>query len=230
MKIQLIRFFFASILALAAVPALAQSATELDDWRLVSFSFSRMNNYPLERKEITLTIDTRGNVIYGNSGCNRFTGPFRFEDSGRLAVGPFAGTLRACGPAEDRFETLFRETLEGADSFAFENGFLTIRDAQTQNYLRFERVRKPEILTWYVNRVAVDCVGAVRTKCLQVKDSRTAAWQNFFGPIDGFTFKKGRYYLIEVERTRRENPPADAAPFSLRLIRVIKSAKKEKDL
>lgn len=230
MNSHLFRVFTFLILSLATTAAYSQSPQELDDWRLVSFSLSRINNYSLEGKDITMTLDMKGNQVSGYSGCNQFSGPFRFEDNGRLAVGPFAGTLRACGPAEDRFERQFRETLEGADSFSFGNGILTIRDDQTLNILRFERVRKPEILTWYVNRVAVDCVGAVRTKCLQVKDSKTGVWQNFFGPIDGFTFKKGRYYIIEVERTRRENPPADAAPFSLRLIRIIKSVKKEKDL
>lgn len=224
------RFCFAAIFALGVISAAAQTPQELDDWRLVSHSFLRINDYPVAQKEITVTLDIKGSEITGFSGCNRFTGQFKFEENGRLAVGPFSGTLRACGPVDDRFERQFRETLEGADYFSFENGILTIRDNQTQFFLRFERVRKPEILLWYVNKTAADCVGAVKTKCLQVKDSKTGEWQNFFGPIEGFTFKKGRYYIIEVERTRRENAPADAAPYSLRLIRIVKTVKKEKDL
>jgi heat shock protein HslJ len=201
-----------------------------DDWKLVSFKLGQMNNYQIEGKEITLTIDTKDGRVSGNSGCNLYMGPFRFEDSGRLTVGPFAGTFMACAKVDERFEKMYRETLEGADSFSFENGILTFRDDQAQTFLRFERIKKPEIFTWYVNKDVVDCVGVVKTKCLQIKDSKTGSWQNFFGPIDGFDFKKGRFYLIEIERKRRENPPADASVYTHRLIRIVKSSKKEKDL
>jgi len=218
----------ASILFFSA-SVLAQASTS-DDWKLIGFKFGQMNNYQLDGKDITLTIDTKEGKVSGNSGCNRYMGPFRFEDSGRLSVGPFAGTLMACPMIDERFEKMYRDTLAGADSFSFENGILTIRDDRTQTFLRFEPIRKPEIFTWYVNKDVVDCVGVVKTKCLQIRDTSTGEWQNFFGPIDGFDFKKGRYYIIEVERKRRENPPADASVYTHRLIRIIKTAKKEKDL
>lgn len=203
---------------------------EMDDWRLVAYSFSRLNNYSIEDKEVTISIDTKEGRVSGNSGCNRFMGPFKFEESGRLAVGPFAGTLIACPRIDERFERLFRETLASVDAFSYENGVLTFRDNETQNFMRFQRIVKPEILTWYVNKDVVDCVGVVKTKCLQIKDNKASAWQNFFGPIEGFNFKKGRFYLIEVERKKRENPPADASVYSHRLVRIVKEVKKEKDL
>ena len=219
------------ILFLAASSTIAQSVQASgDDWKLVAYNFSRLNSYPIEDKEVTLSIDSKEGRISGNSGCNRFMGQFRFDESGRLAIGPFAGTLMACPRIDERFERLFRETLEGADAFAFENGVLSFRDNETQNYMRFRRIVKPERFTWYVNKDLVDCVGVVKTKCIQIKDNKTAAWQNFFGPIEGFTFKKGKFYLIEVERTRNANPPADASAYTHRLIRIIKEAKKEKDL
>lgn len=201
-----------------------------DDWRLVEHNFSRMNNYPVGDKDITMTLDTRDQSISGNSGCNRFVGPFRFEDSGRLAVGPFVGTLMSCPRVDDRFETAFRETLSAVDSFNFETGYLTLSDKKTGHFMRFQRVIKPERYTWYVNKELQDCIGVVKTKCLQIRDSKDSAWQNFFGPIEGFNFKKGRYYVIEVERTKRSNPAADGSAYSHKLIRLIKEAKKEKDL
>ena len=147
-----------------------------------------------------------------------------------MAVGPFAGTLMACPRIDNRFEAEFRETLANIDSFSFETGYLTLTDKRTGRFMRFQRIVKPERYVWYVNKELEDCVGVVKTKCLQVKDSKEAAWQNFFGPIEGFNFRKGRFYIIEVERTKVANPAADGSAYSHKLVRVIKEAKKEKDL
>jgi len=208
----------------------AAAQSELDDWKLVAFNFARMNNYNISDKEITVTLDTREQRVSGNSGCNRFMGPFRFEDSGRLTSGPFAGTLMACGRIDGRFESTFLEALQNVDSFAFETGYLTLSDKRTGHFARFQRILKPERYTWYVNKDLKDCVGVVKTKCMQVKDTKEGAYQNFFGPIEGFAFKKGKFYAIEVERTKTANPAADGSAYSHKLIRVIKEAKKEKDL
>jgi heat shock protein HslJ len=208
----------------------AAAQTTGDDWKLVAYNFARVNNYSIDDKEVTVTLDTREQLIAGNSGCNRFMGPFRFEDSGRLAVGPFAGTLMACPRIDNRFEAAFRETLGNIDSFTFETGYLTLTDKRTGHFMRFQRIIKPERYTWYVNKDLEDCVGVVKTKCMQIKDTKEGAWTNFFGPIEGFAFKKGRFYAIEVERTKVANPAADGSAYSHKLIRVIKEVKKEKDL
>ncbi len=218
------------LFAATAIYAQPQVSSQGDDWRLVAYNFARVNNYNIDDKEVTMTLDTREGRIAGNSGCNRFMGPFRFEDSGRLAVGPFAGTLMACPRIDNRFEAEFRETLASIDSFAFETGYLTLSDKRSGRFMRFQRVVKPERYVWYVNKELEDCVGVVKTKCLQVKDSKEAAWQNFFGPIEGFNFRKGRFYIIEVERTKVANPAADGSAYSHKLVRIIKEAKKEKDL
>src|SRR5512139_4039847 len=195
--------------ALAAVSGQVFSQSSGDDWKLVAYSFARVNNYNIGDKEVTITLDTREQQISGNSGCNRFVGPFRFEDSGRLAIGPFAGTLMACPKIDTRFEAAFRETLGSIDSFTFETGYLTLSDKRSGHFMRFQRVIKPERYTWYVNKDLAECVGVVKTKCMQIKDTKSGSWTNFFGPIEGFNFKKGRYYAIEVERTKVANPAAD---------------------
>lgn len=215
-------------IALIAGQALAQSTG--DDWKLVAYNFASNNNYNIDDKEITVTLDTLAQRISGSSGCNRFMGPFKFEDSGRLAVGPFAGTLMACPRIDSRFEAAFRSTLGNIDSFAFETGYLTLTDKRTGHFMRFQRIIKPERYTWYVNKELKDCFGVVKTKCMQIKDTKDGAWTNLFGPIEGFSYKKDRYYLIEVERTKTANPAADGSAYSHKLIRVIKEAKKEKDL
>jgi hypothetical protein len=40
----------------------------------------------------------------------------------------------ACPKVDERFEKMYRDTLEGADSFSFENAVLTIRDNQAQPF------------------------------------------------------------------------------------------------
>ncbi|HMQ03854.1 MAG TPA: META and DUF4377 domain-containing protein [Pyrinomonadaceae bacterium] len=223
-------FSFVGLMFAFCSSTTAQQASAGDDWRLVAYSFSRVNNYPIDDKDVTITIDTREQRVSGNSGCNRFIGQFKFEDSGRLVVGPFAGTLMACPQIDNRFEAAFREALQGVDSFSFGTGILTLSDQRTGHFMRFQRIIKPERYVWFVNKDLQDCVGVVKTKCLQVKDAKEGAWQNFFGPIEGFNFKKGRFYAIEVERTKVANPAADGSSYSHKLIRVIKEAKKEKDL
>ncbi len=205
-------------------------ANVVDDWQLVSYKFSSLNNLPLNGKMITLSVDTKEGTIAGNSGGNRYNGQFKFDDAGRLKVGSIGSTKMMCEGVVMQFESMFTGVLRSADSFSFDTGILTITDVETQNFLRFKRTNKPEIFTWYVNKDLVDCVGVVKTKCLQVRDSKTAEWTNFFGPIDGFEFKKGFYYVIEVERTRRENPAGDASAYIHKLVNVVKKTKKEKEL
>lgn len=213
----------------SVIAADAQSKV-VDDWKLISYKFSQLNNLPIEGQEITLTADTTGGIVSGASGCNRYSSRFKFDDSGRLNVGPMTVTKMACPGPWMQFESLFLDVLKGADSFSFETGVLTITDVDTQNFFRFKRVEKPVILTWYVNKRVVDCVGVVKTKCLQIKENKDGEWQNFFGPIDGFEFKKDFFYILEIERIKRKDPAADQPAFIHRLVRIIKQTKKEKEL
>lgn len=229
MKSIYIYFLLSLIVTVSAISTNGQ-AKAVDDWRLVSYKFGSMNNVNIDDKQITLTIDSAEGRVSGNSGCNRYTGKFGFEDNVRLKIGPLAGTRMACPEPWMRFESLFLQTLEAADSFAFETGVLTFTDVETQNVLRFKRIAKPEIFTWYVNKKVVDCVGVVKTKCLQIKENKDGEWKNFFGPIAGFEWKKDYFYIIEVERIRRPNPPADASAYEHRLVRIVKQTKKEKEL
>ena len=67
----------------------------------------------------------------------------------------------------------------------------------------------------------VDCVGVGPQKCLLVKESEDAEWGFFYDGIDGFTFVEGVSYVIDVEITEIEDPPADASSLEYRLIRVV---------
>ncbi|HCA57400.1 MAG TPA: hypothetical protein DEP46_05365, partial [Blastocatellia bacterium] len=63
------------LFAATAVYAQPQVSSQGDDWRLVAYKFARVNNYNIDDKEVSMTLDTREGRIAGNSGCNRFMGP-----------------------------------------------------------------------------------------------------------------------------------------------------------
>ena len=64
------------------------------------------------------------------------------------------------------------------------------------------------------------CSGEPDAMCLQERlpDGRFA---NFFDPIEGFAFEWGYRYVLDVERTTVNNPPADASQYRYRLLTQV---------
>lgn len=71
----------------------------------------------------------------------------------------------------------------------------------------------------------VDCTGVGPQKCLQVKENESEEWTNFYGSIEGFDYKEGNVYQIEVAVTEVENPPADASSLNYKLVKILKETK-----
>jgi hypothetical protein len=65
-----------------------------------------------------------------------------------------------------------------------------------------------------------DCVGVVKTQCMQVREMG-GDWENFFGSIEGFTFKPDYSAKILVNLTKLENPPADGSSLKYTLVRLL---------
>jgi hypothetical protein len=65
-----------------------------------------------------------------------------------------------------------------------------------------------------------DCVGVMKTQCMQVREPG-GNWDNFFGAIEGFTFKPDYSYKILVNVTKLENPPADGSSLKYTLVRLL---------
>jgi heat shock protein HslJ len=65
-----------------------------------------------------------------------------------------------------------------------------------------------------------DCVGVMKTQCMQVREPG-GNWGNFFGAIEGFTFKPDYSYKILVNVTKLENPPADGSSLKYTLFRLL---------
>lgn len=88
------------------------------------------------------------------------------------------------------------------------------------------KVSNPSEKTMFIAAETKDCVGVGPMKCLQVKETESAPWQNFYSKIEGFTYEPGYEYKLIIRTEKRENVPADAS--SIRYILVKEVSKKKK--
>lgn len=81
--------------------------------------------------------------------------------------------------------------------------------------------------TLIVGAQTVDCsAGAGRMKCMQVKESASGNWTNFYNQIEGFTYEPGYEYVLRVKTENIANPPADASSIKYTLIEQVSKTKK----
>ncbi|KMQ69055.1 hypothetical protein ACM39_06455 [Chryseobacterium sp. FH2] len=80
--------------------------------------------------------------------------------------------------------------------------------------------------TFIVGPQTADCTGAAPMKCLQVKETSTAEWTNFYTNIEGFTYEPGYEYVLKVKTEKIKNPPADGSSIKYTLIRQVSKTKK----
>ncbi|MEZ4104098.1 MAG: DUF4377 domain-containing protein [Candidatus Paceibacterota bacterium] len=74
---------------------------------------------------------------------------------------------------------------------------------------------KAEIITMDIAAEKRDCTGVAPMECLVVNN------ELFYDNIKGFGFEEGVEYKIEVARTERDNPPADASRYEYELVKVM---------
>ena len=98
--------FTATLLAVSAVPAMAGDAAAsngsvVGEWKTRTDGVRQ-----------TVTFDDQGRV-FGDSGCNRFTGGYTVKSDGTLKVGPLASTMMFCEGKMDA-EQIFLNKLQNA--------------------------------------------------------------------------------------------------------------------
>ena len=71
-----------------------------------------------------------------------------------------------------------------------------------------------------------DCVGVAPRKCLLVKKGDAIEWTNFYSNIEGFEYKPGHEYVLDVKEEKLDPVPADASSIKFTLVKVV--SKKEK--
>jgi putative lipoprotein len=87
------------------------------------------------QSSITFTADGQA---HGFGGCNNFTGRYTLEAT-MLALGPLAGTRKACPPAIMNQEASFYAALGATRGYRFANGLLFLLDAQDAPVMRLWR-------------------------------------------------------------------------------------------
>ncbi len=65
------------------------------------------------------------------------------------------------------------------------------------------------------------CSGLWYTLCLQVREPGALSFENMFETPSGFDFEWGVGYVILVEETEVENPPADGSSIRRSLVRTL---------
>ena len=79
------------------------------------------------------------------------------------------------------------------------------------------------VVRMWIGPDVVDCVGVGPRKCLLVKESENADWEFFYDGIEGFTHIEGVSYVLDVEITEIEDPPADSSSLDYGLVQVVEA-------
>jgi hypothetical protein len=76
--------------------------------------------------------------------------------------------------------------------------------------------------TLWIAPTTQKCVGEIEKECMLVKRSKSQKkWDLFYDNIQGFTYKKGYQYQLEITETKVDNPPADASSIQYKLVKII---------
>ncbi len=73
----------------------------------------------------------------------------------------------------------------------------------------------------WVGPETADCVGESPRTCMLVSETGPRDYEFFYDGIEGFTHTAGTSYVIDVEVTQVEDPPADGSSLAYRLVRVV---------
>ena len=67
----------------------------------------------------------------------------------------------------------------------------------------------------------VECEGVAPMMCMQVAESEDGEYEYFCDEIAGFDYREGTTYVIDVEITEVEDPPADASSLQYTLVEIV---------
>ena len=238
-----------SLLALVltfAACAAAQSSME-GKWQISAYNFSDKRTFPLDKMEITLTVD-QDMHIGGRSACNLYSGTITVGPRGAMKLSTITTTDMACNEINGTFEGEFLEVLSKASHYEVKERTLTITDTASGHFLRFVRADKPapvplpqptptpqvqsEREIFFIGNRMSNCSGVQPIKCLRIKKEKSGAWQDYFDTIIGFKPKAGWFYKIEVARVgdAPSGLPGDVTVYRHKLVRVIRSSTREKEI
>ncbi|WP_338731991.1 META domain-containing protein [Mangrovimonas cancribranchiae] len=93
-------------------------------WQLVS-----LNGTDIANSKAFISFATQDNRVFGNAGCNNFTGTYKLKEDTFFKLSPLAITKKMC--ADMSIEKSFLNALETADNYVLNDNKLIIRKAKT---------------------------------------------------------------------------------------------------
>lgn len=187
--------------------------------------------------EFNSGIDASQGTVSGHSGCNRFTGSYGKTSTG-IRFDKVAGTRMACPGERMTFETALLHAMQSpfttvaTQPSATPQGRQIIWKTADGDLLQFaeregvgRRGAKIDAASGtekivYIDSQRVECTGVGRMQCYRWRESEDAAWQLWYGPIEGLDFEPGVAYKLRVREYRVPNPPADASSIRWQLLKV----------
>lgn len=73
----------------------------------------------------------------------------------------------------------------------------------------------------YVADSLADCEGVSSQQCLKIRESKDEEWKLLYQEIEGFDYKEGFTYKIEVNIKKIKNPAADGSSLRYKLVKII---------
>lgn len=102
-------------------------------WKLVNIMGKDVAN-----SEAFISFATEDNRVFGNAGCNNFTGTYKLKEGMYFELSPIAATKKMC--ADMSVETPFLKILEKADNYSINQNKLTLQKGKTAPLAVFEAV------------------------------------------------------------------------------------------
>lgn len=100
-------------------------------WKLV-----KLKGKDITDSEAFISFATDENKVFGDAGCNTFTGSFKVENGSQLKLSNVAATLRAC--PDMTIEDQFMEVINTADNFSLSGNTMTLNKAKMAPLAVFE--------------------------------------------------------------------------------------------
>lgn len=187
--------------------------------------------------EFNSGIDAAQGTVSGSSGCNRFSGSYGKTTSG-IRFDKVVGTRMACPGERMTFESELLRAMQSpfttlaSQPSAAPKGRQIIWKTADGDLLQFaeregvgRRAAKIDAASGtekivYIDSQRVECTGVGRMQCYRWRENENAAWQLWYGPIEGLDFEPGVAYKLRVREYQVPNPPAEASSIRWQLLKV----------
>lgn len=100
-------------------------------WKLVKLMGKDINE-----SDAFISFESKNNTVFGNAGCNNFTGTYTLKEETHFELSPLATTRKMCTNMD--VETLFLEILNNVDNYVINDNKLMFHKAKTAPLAVFE--------------------------------------------------------------------------------------------